>query len=79
MIELQKRAIKKYKRKYIDKDINNEYFYSKISQDKSYIDKINKFLKKYNIKIYYKARTKDKTGKWIIDNVYIPVNYIEPK
>lgn len=48
-------------------------FYSKISQDKYFINKINNKLNKYSIHIDYFPRTYDGKGKWIIDDIYIPV------
>ena len=72
LFEIQDEAIEKYGR-----DIKG-IFYGKVAQDKSFIKKFNKYLKNYNIKILYKPRIKDKLNNWIIDNLNIVVNPIEP-
>lgn len=69
---LQKKAIKKY-----GTNFSIEFFYSNIAQDTHYIKQFNKVLKNYHLNIYYKPRVKH--GKrWILNNVYLPVNPIEP-
>lgn len=64
----QKKAIKKYGTKF-----TNDIFFSKIAQDKSYIDMINNTINKYKINIDYYSRIKDFRNEWIIDTVYLPV------
>lgn len=70
---IQKKGLKKY-----GSEFNNNYFYSVISQDKEFIDDINKVLNKYQLHIDYYSRTEDNNKKWIIDSVYLPVYVIEP-
>ena len=55
-----------------------DYFYSKISQDKKYIDDINSVANKYKINIDYFPRVRDITGKWIIDSIHLPVFITKP-
>lgn len=74
MIVIQEKAIKKYGTK-----ISLDVFYNKISQDKTYVDTLNKYLKKYDLVIDYYARIKDESGNWIIDTLYLPVYVIETK
>ena len=38
----------------------------------------NIYLKQYGLKIRYIPRVKNKKGRWIIKNLYLPVNPIEP-
>jgi len=72
--KLQKKAIQKY-----GDEINQELFYSKIAQDMTYINKINKLLNSYGLHIDYYSRIKEThTHKWIIDTVYLPMHVIEP-
>lgn len=58
--------------------IPDSYFYSQISINYDYINKINKVLKKYGIFIDYYARTHfDKpdigVNEWLFDNIYVPM------
>jgi len=69
---IQNRAIAKYGTKF-----SRNKFFSKIAQDKSYIGAFNNFLKNYHLKIYYKPRTKH-NGRWILDEIYLPVSAVEP-
>jgi|SaaInlStandDraft_3_1057020.scaffolds.fasta_scaffold05858_2 hypothetical protein len=71
---VQREAIKKYGYKF-----NTNIFYSKISQDKSHIDKVNKILEKYLLYIDYYPRKKDYSGKWVLDSIYLPVQIVEPE
>uniref|UniRef100_A0A6C0ADG9 Uncharacterized protein n=1 Tax=viral metagenome TaxID=1070528 RepID=A0A6C0ADG9_9ZZZZ len=66
-IEIETEAINKYGEKFTEND-----FYSKISQDRDFINKFNKYLNKYGINIDYYPRIKIK-NRWIIDTVYLPV------
>lgn len=71
---IQKEGIEKY-----GIDFKTKYFYSVISQDIEFINKINSVLNKYKLHIYYYPRTRDVTNKkWIIDTVYLPVYIVEP-
>jgi len=70
----QKESIQKYGKKF-----TSDIFFSKIAQDKSYINKINKIINKYKIHIDYYSRIKDSQGQWIIDTVYLPVYVIDLK
>jgi hypothetical protein len=72
LFDIQDEALLKYGRNI------KGIFYEKVVQDKTFIKKFNKYLKEYNIKILYKPRIKDKLNNWIIDNLNIVVNPIEP-
>lgn len=72
--KVQHDAVKKYGDKF-----TTFMFYSKISQDKSYIDQINKVLNKYDLQIDYYSRVKDNKGRWIIDTIYLPIQIIQSK
>lgn len=48
-------------------------FYKTISQDKIFIENINKKLRKFDIYIDFFPRTKDFRGSWIVDTIYIPL------
>lgn len=65
---VQKEAIKKY-----GSDFSTSKFYSEISQDFSFVNKVNEILKKYMIEIEYYPRSKDFRGSWIVDTIYIPL------
>lgn len=72
MRNAQQKAIKKY-----GTDFTTYEFYSKISQDRQYIDSLNDVLEKYELKIEYYPRERDESGKWFIDTIYLPVFVIE--
>ena len=74
MREAQRRAIKKYGSKFTTYE-----FYSKITQDREYINIINLALNKFKIHIDYFSREKDNVGKWIIDTLYLPIYVVEPE
>jgi len=63
-----KKAIEKY-----GVNFSTETFYSVISQDTTYINKINKQLNKYMLHIDFYSRTKDFKGSWIVDTMHIPL------
>lgn len=71
---IQKEAISEY-----GTDINIELFYNNIAQNIKYIKKFNNILNTYDINIDYKPRQLDKSGRWVIKSVYLPVYVIEPK
>lgn len=71
--EVQHKAIDKY-----GTDFTKEVFYEEIAQNKTYIRTINNVLHKYKITIDYYPRVQDKKGKWIVDNVYLPIYVVEP-
>lgn len=79
--ELYKKLLKAYdllNKKSINKYGNNfdtYYFYSVISQDTSYINKLNKLLNKYELQIDYFPRI-NRNNKWIVDSIYLPVYII---
>lgn len=52
-------------------------FYSKISQDKFFINKVNDMLKQFGLKIDFFPRVKDEKNRWILDTVYLPVIPVE--
>jgi hypothetical protein len=58
-------------------DITEKMFYEEISQDREYIDLLNKYLNKNGLHIDYYARIKDDHGHWIIDTLYLPVYVVE--
>lgn len=70
--EIQNESIRKYGTKF-----TNRTFFSKIAQNTSYIERINRVTNRYGINIDYYPRTKDSRGRWIIDTVYVPVYSIE--
>ena len=71
--KIQINSINKYGTKF-----TTNMFYSKIAQDRSYINMFNKVLNKYKIHIDYYSRIHD--GKnWVIDTIYLPVYAIEFK
>jgi len=72
--EQQIKAIKKY-----GKEFTTQYFYSKIAQNISYMKNINKKIKKYGIFIEYIPRIRDKKGRWILEEILLPVYVIEPR
>jgi len=74
MWKTQKESIDKY-----GIDITSDVFFSKISQDRTYIDMINKVINKYKIHIDYYSRIKDNQNRWIIDTIYLPVYIVELK
>lgn len=61
-------AIKKYGTKF-----STYNFYSKISQDRKFIDMINEKLNKYSLAIDFYPRTKDFKGVWVVDTIYVPI------
>ena len=66
--EIQDRALEIYGTKF-----NTYQFYSKIAQDTSHISELNKALKNFGLHIDFFPRTRDTKGKWIIDNIYLPI------
>jgi hypothetical protein len=74
MWKCQNDSISKYGKKF-----SVDFFYYKISQDREYIDKINKVINKYKIHIDYYSRIKDLDNRWVIDTIYLPVYIMELK
>jgi len=73
-VKIQHDAINEFGTKF------NEYkFYSEIAQNKTYINRLNEVLEKYTITVDYFPRSQDKNGKWILQEVFLPVFVIEPK
>ena len=70
---IQDHAIKKY-----GTDFTDEYFYSVIAQNTSYIKKINKILKKDHFVIDFYPRVKNKKKKWVLPEITISVDVVEP-
>jgi len=68
MRKAQYLAIEKYTTQFSTYD-----FYSKISQDRLYIDMINELLNKYDLHIDFYSRIKDSKSNWIIDTIYLPI------
>ena len=60
-------------------NFNETDFYSKIAQNKKYINSFNQILNKYEINIDYYSRIKDESGEWIIDTIHIPIFVQEPE
>jgi len=54
------------------KKYTGENFYE-LTNKPSFLSDINKFLKKYNVKIEYFPRKKNSQGLWILDDIYLPV------
>lgn len=48
-------------------------FYSKISQNRKYIEMINEKLNKYSLAIDFYPRTKDFKGSWVVSTIYVPL------
>jgi hypothetical protein len=65
---VQQKAISKYGVKF-----TTYTFYSKISQDMTYINIINEILEKYELHIDYYPRVKDFRGSWIVDTIYVQI------
>lgn len=61
--------------------IQLDVFFNEIVKDlDKYIDKINKLLNKFKLKLLFYPRIKDiPTNRWIIDTIYLPVIPIEIK
>lgn len=72
LLDLQDEAIDKFKKKF-----NEEYFYSIIAQDMTFINKWNEILKKIGLYIDYFPRQKTKLGHWIIGTIYLPICSID--
>jgi len=68
---IQEKAIKKYSDK-----ISIDKFYTKIAQDKTYIDMYNQLIKNMNLKIFYKPRSLY-NKKWILNELYLKVRPVE--
>ena len=66
--KIQSAAINKY-----GTNLNTYKFYSAVAQDISFVTSLNIILEDFDIYIDYFPRTKDITGKWIIDDIYLPV------
>lgn len=67
--KVQNEAVDKYGNMF------SEYiYYSKISQDTSYIDEINHVINTYDINIDYYPRRYDGKNKWYIDTVFLIFN-----
>ena len=65
--KLQEKAIEKY-----GINFTTQFFYSTISQDVHFINRLNKTVSKFKLFIDYYPRTKI-GNKWIIDTVYLPI------
>jgi hypothetical protein len=72
IMQIQGEAIKKY-----GINFSSKFFYSVISQDLSYIEKINSVLQKFKLYIDFFPREKDISGRWILNTVYLPIYIIE--
>lgn len=64
---IQDQVIEKY-----GTNFTTEKFYKKIAQDRTYFEKFNEILNKYQIQIDYYPRIKYKS-QWILDKVYLPM------
>jgi len=71
---IQKEAINKY-----GTNITENKFYNKISQNLTFVNKLNNMLHKYQIHVDYFYRVLDKHKRWVLDSVYLPVYVIEPE
>jgi hypothetical protein len=66
--KIQFDAIEKYGKKFTSYE-----FYSKIAQDRTYINLFNNVLNKYELNIDFYPRTKDFKSSWIVDTIYLSV------
>jgi hypothetical protein len=71
---IQDQALAKY-----SKTFSEQVFYSKIAQDKTFIGKFNTSLEEFGITADFFPRSKDKNGKWILKEIYLPVSVVEKK
>ena len=71
---IQDLAIEKYGIKFTD-----HFFYSKIAQDKTYINMYNDSLKEFKLFVDFFPRSLDKNGSWILEEIYLPIFIIEKK
>lgn len=65
--KLQEESIDKY-----GTTFSTHIFYSRISQDTSYIKRFNHVLNEFDIQVDFFSRKKDKLGRWYIDTVFLP-------
>lgn len=72
--DVQQDGIKKY-----GTDFTPTVFYSQIAQDKTFIERVNKTINKFDIHIHYYSRVKDAKNRWIIDTIYVPVYVVEAR
>ena len=70
--KIQDTAIRKY-----GTDFTNEFFYSVIAQNTSYIKQINNLLKKDNLELKFFPRIKNKKGRWVLPEITVKVNVVE--
>jgi hypothetical protein len=70
--KLQKQIQQKYIQKW-GNDFTIDKFYNKIIHDISFIEPLNLFLKKFNIKIDYYPRVKNKKDEWVLNDILIRV------
>jgi hypothetical protein len=56
---------------------DDEFFYSVIAQDTSYIQRCNKILEHFSLYIDFFPRQKNKRNQWIIGTIYLPICLIE--
>lgn len=70
--KVQLEAISKYGVRF-----STETFFSKIAQNRVYLDEINKMLERYQLVIDLYTRTKSGSGRWIINDVFLPVYVVE--
>jgi len=66
--ELQDISIAKY-----GSNFSTYEFFSKIAQDKEYINGLNQVLNRFEMHVDYYPRIKDQKNRWIIDSIYLPV------
>ena len=80
--EIQKHYIKIIQKKYgktnFISTLNDykkylDFFYSEISHDSYFLDKINTLLEKYDLHVDFFPRKKDKYNNWFVDTVFLPI------
>jgi len=71
--KIQNTAINKF-----GENFTNKTFYSKIAQDKTFINGLNKIINKFQIHIDYYPRIINNKSQWILDTIYLPVFVVEP-
>lgn len=70
---IQNDAIEEYGETFTD-----EFFFSEISQNTSYIDRLNKILNKFNIHIDFFKRVY-KHDNWVLDSIHLPIYVVDIK
>ncbi len=70
--KIQDDALHKY-----GEDFTEKSYYSNIAQDRKFINKFNNALTEFGLTVDYFPRTLDKNGRWILQEVFLPVQVVE--